>query len=265
MARFPTNADSKVHGAAWLIPLAMLGCKQPTQTPTPTDTSEPQDTGIPAPDRVVRAIRGDLATSWVFEVDAVGTRTLEDSSMTGIIEVLEQLVDKPGGIRFETDDTLEGKLLWSDNDLFEIARSSFDDAGGPDTLTTHVMLLDGQPPTADVLGLSWDRTHVALFTDVIVSYCTAGPGDPTRICPEMERSILLHEIGHQIGLVNSGLPMVSDHEDPEHAGHDVNPDCLMYWAYERGALGQRIQQQGPNASLDFDAACLADIQAIRTY
>ena len=126
------------------------------------------------------------------------------------------------------------------------------------------MLLDGTYTTPNVLGVAWEHTHVVLFTDAIVSFCAFGPGDADRVCPLVERGVLLHEIGHILGLVNTGLPMVTDHEDPDNSYHDVDSDCIMYWAYERDGIVQYVQNQWSNApDLGFDESCQDDIAAIR--
>jgi hypothetical protein len=210
------------------------------------------------------AIRSDTAVRWVFEVDAVGARTLEPATIATITDALGVLVDKPDGIDFVPGEPIEGSLLWNEAALRALGDATFDDDGPADTLTSHVLLLDGQYIDGDRLGVSWDQTHIALFTNTIDRICTEGPGDPDRICPAMEEGVLLHEIGHLLGLVNAGLPMVSDHEDPEHPAHDHNADCIMYWSYDREGLAQQVQDRGQGQEkLAFDDACVADIEAVR--
>jgi hypothetical protein len=88
-----------------------------------------------------------------------------------------------------------------------------------------------------------------------------------RVCNETELIIWTHEVGHVLGLVNFGLPMVEDHEDPDHEYHDHNEDCVMHWAFERRQAFEKIGDRfidDEDVSLGFDEACLADIEAVRT-
>jgi hypothetical protein len=78
-----------------------------------------------------------------------------------------------------------------------------------------------------------------------------------------EQSAFIHEMGHVLGLVDTGLPQVAPHEDPAHAGHCSNPDCVMYWANEGSENLRRFAAQFANSGNDvlFDASCLADARA----
>lgn len=60
-------------------------------------------------------------------------------------------------------------------------------------------------------------------------------------------SVMLHEMGHLLGLVDNGTPRQSDHE--EHDSHCNNNQCAMYWL------------QVANPRPDYDAACKADLKA----
>jgi hypothetical protein len=89
-----------------------------------------------------------------------------------------------------------------------------------------------------------------------------------QACEAAEVGILTHEIGHVIGLVDNGLPMVDDHRDPvtEHGAHDKSQDCIMYWAYEGQGLidliGTRLLA-GDDSTLPFCQHCLDDLNAVK--
>ena len=136
----------------------------------------------------------------------------------------------------------------------------------------HILFLDGHysgdDPTSTILGLAWGRTKLAIFKGTIEASCVGqvGMGLEERLCAGTERSVWVHEIGHLLGLVNLGTPMVTEREDPDHEHHDINEECVMYWAAERQNAVQRLANQlldSDIAYLDFDDNCLADIAAVR--
>jgi hypothetical protein len=60
--------------------------------------------------------------------------------------------------------------------------------------------------------------------------------------------------------------MVSDHRDRAHGHHDVDPESVMYWQYERDTLFDTLLaqvQRGKNPRLQFDARSLEDIRTVR--
>lgn len=89
-------------------------------------------------------------------------------------------------------------------------------------------LVEDGVPNQNVIGVSISGTTViAIFKDVVKSTGSTGP-----VPKFVEQSTLIHEMGHALGLVNNGVPMVTPHQDTDHGAHCNNPDCVMYWANE---------------------------------
>jgi hypothetical protein len=106
----------------------------------------------------------------------------------------------------------------------------------------------------DVLGTSIHGTGViAMFAPAIhhASSCV------------VEQTVLIHEFGHAVGLVNNGLPMVEPHQDVEHGAHCVNPDCVMYRLNQGVKLWSASVQKYPktHSSVLFCERCLQDAHA----
>jgi hypothetical protein len=82
-------------------------------------------------------------------------------------------------------------------------------------------------------------------------------GEVTRVA--LESSVLEHELGHIMGLVNLTTPMVVFHQDTAHGYHCNNPNCLMYYAMETNdALGMI----GANNIPVLDVNCKNDLMAL---
>lgn len=105
----------------------------------------------------------------------------------------------------------------------------------------------------DVLGVALRGDLIALFRDSIASAST-----PLISGRSIEDAVLLHEIGHLLGLVDVALD--TGRADPEHPGHSKNRDSVMYWAVESGVVTQVLEGGPPK---DFDAADLGDLLALR--
>ena len=76
-----------------------------------------------------------------------------------------------------------------------------------------------------VLGLHFSGVRAAfIFKDNLTRF--SGTEDFLK---RLEQATVVHELGHVIGLVNNGVPMVTPHEDFEHPHHSTDVDDVMYW------------------------------------
>ena len=115
---------------------------------------------------------------------------------------------------------------------------------------------------ARLIGISIGDTGIlAMFKDVIRSTDIVGEMNVARY---VEQSTLVHELGHQFGLVNNGLAMVSPHEDTAHPAHCTNDQCAMYWENEGTTNAARFAQQHvpTGSSILYGQECLDDADAV---
>lgn len=86
---------------------------------------------------------------------------------------------------------------------------------------------DGNGSNTAVIGVSLGGTPIiAIFKPVV----TASGGPVVRRF--VEQSTLVHELGHALGFVNNGVPMVSSHQDTAHGRHTTDNQCVMYYLNE---------------------------------
>jgi hypothetical protein len=87
------------------------------------------------------------------------------------------------------------------------------------------------------LGIQYAPGSIVLFGKPMRA-SSGSIGQPPY--PVLETSVVLHEFGHILGLVNTGTKMTQSHEDSEHAHHCNNKECLMYFAVETNNLVANI-------------------------
>lgn len=220
-------------------------------------------------------VRAEPFGKLVLEVDSVPGFEPRASVEALIMDRLGQLLDKPSGVETVQDEALAGRDTWSFTALQELAEATFDDAPGEGAIAMHAMFVDGTYSGPElkgtVFGLAWANREIAIFKETIEKACrggTLGLVGPLeeQACAEAERAIWLHELGHVIGLVNDGLPMLEPHEDADHPAHDASDKCLLYWAYDGQGLLDLIVSTlagGGEPKFDFDAKCLADVEAAK--
>lgn len=135
-----------------------------------------------------------------------------------------------------TTDVLYLSGLWHDTRLRYFEARNFRLKSDNETLVLHIAYVDGMYYSQNriVVGMAYNSQYIVIFKDVLSA--------------ETEKSVLVHEVGHVLGLVNNGSNMVDNHEDRVHENH-CRPECAMYWAAKN--------DQYP----DFDELCQADLRA----
>lgn len=105
------------------------------------------------------------------------------------------------------------------------------------------------------LGIAYGSTSMVIFAETIRNM-SGGLGQASTAI--VEQSVMKHEFGHILGLVNVGTPMVHNHQDSAHGKHCDNDNCLMHWTIENGDF---ISNLIGNSPPQLDANCIADLRA----
>lgn len=155
--------------------------------------------------------------------------------------------NKPAGVTLQVDDEVKTnpptgvRHLWSWDELvaFEQANARVQASSG--TAVLHILYLDGgYGPNQQAIAISYTDHSVAIFTDML------GPGGP-------EGPALVHEFGHEMGLCGGTARMVTAHNDPHSALHDISPHCVMYYSLDPNA--------DPQTPTDYCQHCKDDLAA----
>jgi hypothetical protein len=156
-----------------------------------------------------------------------------------------------------------GRESWTVNQIVELSNDVWDISETRESAEYYVLFLnghynDGKAVQEYAIGLSLgDTPIITIFKDVI-----ADSGYALFDRAVMEQGTLVHEFGHCMGLVDLGVPMINDHQDPEHEYHCKNGNCAMNWLYEDGDMTTfSLQFINTGSVLMYCDECLADTAA----
>lgn len=198
-------------------------------------------------------------TKLVVEVDYVDGYRPAAAAVSLLEQRMQERLSKPGGITIEQTAVESSRSTYSVNDLRAMESQHRDRQPTGDTMVLYVLYVNGghssDTGSSQVLGVQYGRASIAIFKETVRESEGLGAAFGST---EVEQAVLVHEFGHAAGLVNNGLPMVDDHEDPDHPKHSRNPDSVMYWAVEN-TFG--LDSLTGNIPKQFDSNDIADFRA----
>lgn len=202
-------------------------------------------------------LRSSPATKLVVEVDYVARRAPSSRALSHMKGVLEEVADKPGGIRVSPGNEIaDGRDRWSIGEIKALEKQHRSARSGGDTATMWIVYLDGRYADQEgALGVAYSASAAAIFRDRI--------GDATTALIDasaIERAVITHEAGHILALINIGYQSEIDHEDPDHPKHSKNRESVMFYAVEDVSIAN-ILGGGPPAT--FDEADKADLEMLK--
>jgi len=225
------------------IALLLYGCSEGSGPagPDPSDPSEPPGSGgdgsttefnsKAAPGDSARAFLSDRQfTELRVEVDFMEGYEPTEAGLDSLKTSLERHLAKssiqisaPSSIPAEGDSTYSTQQI---RQLEEEHRDHFTRAGS-DTIWAYFLVVDGKFTDEGVVGIAYYNTSMAFFGETI-DEITGGVTQPSR--EKVEATVFRHEFGHNLGLVNNGIPMQQDHQ--ENGPHCTVEECVMYHAIE---------------------------------
>jgi len=173
---------------------------------------------------------------------------------------LESRLDKPDGVRIEERVITPTETAPYDiNEIVAIEdanRTVFNDG---DEIGVWVFFSDGisasNSGNSFVLGTAYRNTSMVIYEKTFIDLANNSNTPINRTL--LETSTLRHEFGHIFGLVNSGTPLTSDHEDENNERHCNVEGCLMFFQTVTSIFNTSDVATIP----EFDPLCIADLQA----
>lgn len=240
-----------------LLILALAGCLQPDASPEEARR----------PTAAERLARAEPHPHLVVDVMYVAERAPSPVALEALLETLQEETDKASVTLLEPREisgyTPREGHRWSNEELdaFLDEHAQPETELGNDTVRLVVVYLEGGGPGAE-LGLA-GGLDIFVFPDFTRETVPGGPRASTEQGGKLERRILIHELGHALGLVGCGAPMLT----PRSSGgcHSVNEASVMHAdlpADLASALRDAVEE-GSGIPYRFDADDRADLAALR--
>lgn len=180
-----------------------------------------------------------------------------DVNVVKLVEdFLKGQLHKPDRISItETPVSSLGKTPVSREDVISVENKNRTQYANSKELALYVLVTDASYTDNAVLGFAYRNTSICLFGKTIYDN-SGGLGQANRT--QLSATVLEHEFGHLLGLVDIGSSMQVNHADNAHPNHCNNKNCLMYYAAETtDILGFLIAGNTPS----LDNNCLNDLKA----
>jgi hypothetical protein len=244
--------------AALVTSAAVQGCG-PSSSGSSNAPPSPPPSG-PVGTWSSRFLQAEPYGSLLVEVAYVSSEQPTSSALSLLQQRLSQHCNKPGGVTVVLGSSITAtQSVYSLQDCVNLENQYRKNYASGSQAVLFFLYLNGgstlDTSTSRTLALTFDGTSTAVFKDSVKAsaFSSVTPAD-------VEASVDVHEAGHSLGIVNLGAPLTSSHEDLAHPHHCTNDLCVMFWAFEHQVLTQLLQSghQLPN---DYDAACVADLQA----
>lgn len=195
-------------------------------------------------------------TSILIELQYMPGFQPDQASVTNLVNFINALVNKPAGISVVQSPIASGnKAVYTLDDVAAIEKANRTKYTTGTQLAINFLYVDGTYTENNVLGFAYRNTSMCLFAKKINDN-SGGVGQVSRT--KLESTILQHEMGHILGLVNLGAALQTTHEDAAHEKHCSNTSCLMYYQTQTtGIMGTLINGAIPV----LDVNCKNDLKA----
>jgi hypothetical protein len=266
------NLFYQYHSPRWLvlIPLLfVLSCSKDSDEKAKTivdESGNPKEIAITSNQKSVGDSANDLLSdssfdTLILELFYVDGFKPTDNTIANFEAFLNERVNKPKGISINlTTIVSPGNNVYSIDDIRDLEDNIRSQYTTDKKIAVFGIFMDGEysenTDNGSVLGVAYRNTSFVIFEETVKSFSNQPFAPSTTI---LESTVLNHEFGHLLGMVNAGTEMQTAHQDVENGRHCTAENCLMFWTAETGEGLLNMLSGGTIP--DFDAQCIADLQA----
>ena len=239
---------------AALLVVSIIACKKETTFTNNPDADELHNKAVGFSSN--QLLSSGTYKSLKIEVQYMTGYAPDAAALNHLQNVLTAYLNKPSGITIVTKEIPgASSATLSVDQVRKIEEENRTVFTTGDQIGVYFLFTNGNYTDNNVLGVAYRNTSMVLFGKKIHDNSGAlGQASRTKL----EATVLEHEFGHILGLVDIGSPMQTNHKDASHGNHCSNTNCLMYYVAETtDILGFLITGNIPS----FDANCAADLHA----
>ncbi len=219
------------------------------------------NSGVMVGDNALDYLRDDGFDRLMIEIDYVEGHAPSDEALDLLKVRMRHYLDKPGGISITKSSFQSSKTNYTPEDIRQLrdAHQSTEHGGG--LAVVHILYLNGHYSEGDsVLGLAYGADCFVMFIDPIRDISI--PFWASQVygisSSDFESSVLVHEFGHLLGLVEIGY--TSPHNYNDGTNHSTQEGCVMQATVETVSIINIITQDDPEPPNDFGSFCADDLE-----
>lgn len=201
-------------------------------------------------------LKGDKFTLLTVEIQYMKGFKPDSVAVANLKSFLMTHLNKPSGIVFfQKEIEAVGDTVLSAAQVYRISKKNRAVYTGAKRIAIYILYTNGHFQNPRILAHAFRSTSIVIYGKPVKEYedVFSFPSQTT-----IETNLLLHEMGHLLGLVDKGSNMTSMHADSGNKAHCINPDCVMYWAV---GIKPEFGPLLPHKIKFFDTACLNDLKA----
>ncbi|UCH90182.1 MAG: hypothetical protein JSV49_05970 [Thermoplasmata archaeon] len=216
-------------------------------------------------------LKNDFYNEIIIEVDYMEGTMPDTGTLDYLVDLLDDVCEK-NAIDYEISDEMDDsdqQVDYSIADIEQLKNKYQDYQNYMDTAVIHILFLNGYYEDSSItLGVSYHAGSCAIFKDRVDSIRIPRDARPFVSTDDFETSVVVHEVGHLLGLVNLNYDSDYSHEDKIHdsPNHCKNESCVMYYALEhsRESFRDKIyEQEDPRPPRTFGFYCMQDLEKLR--
>jgi hypothetical protein len=203
-------------------------------------------------------LQGVTFEKLIVEIDTAESANPSSNAVNNLVSTVKEFADKPGGIvQAGTNSFNADQEQYTLSEIKSLSQQNRNNYSSGDTAVIHILYLNGSfADNSSALGIAYNASSIAIFPDQIAKAVTA-----LVLSSSIERAVVVHELGHLLGLVNLTYQSDQGREDANHPGHSGNKESVMYWAVEDISVANVLRLGPPYR---FDTADRSDIEKIKS-
>jgi hypothetical protein len=234
------------------LALVYAGCSKSSNGSLPL--TGPQSNNLAVGASAHDFLSGSIYSTVTIQIEYAPGMQLQQQSVNNLVSFLQTHLNKTGGItvtQLQVGSIGKSPVTINDVSSFEAKYRTVFTTGG--NIGVCILAVDADYATTGVAGVAYKNTSVVVLEKTVQAN-SGGLGQASRVL--VESTVLEHEFGHLLGLVNNGTAMVVPHEDEAHTPHCNNKNCLMYYEIENSGFMSQLFGSIPQ----LDANCENDLK-----